>query len=189
MCIKRFDAIFDAFIFLMLNLAGVPLLEGTFDPPVGATRQPGATNMEALTGFTNMDATVQVIQLEEGKTDIINQYIMFCRVFDEQIKLYGYTEETIRETLRICRNKGILAEYIKKRENEIMDIMETLFDQEYVTRMYGLEERKAGMKEGEKERNVEFIRNLLQMNMDLDFIEKATGLSREDILKVKNGGE
>ena len=84
-----------------------------------------------------------------------------------------------------CRRSDIpaLVEYIKKRESEIMNIMETLFDQEYVTRMYGLEERKAGKEEGEKERNVEFIRNLLQMNMDLDFIEKATGLSREDILK------
>ena len=70
-----------------------------------------------------------------------------------------------------------------------MDIMETLFDQEYVTRMYGLEERKEGKKEGRNERNVEFIRNLLQMNMDLDFIEKATGLSREEILKVKEGAE
>ena len=75
------------------------------------------------------------------------------------------------------------------RNGEIMDIMETLFDQEYVTRMYGLEERKEGKKEGRNERNVEFIRNLLQMNMDLDFIEKATGLSREEILKVKEGAE
>ena len=149
--------------------------------------------MEALAGFTNMDATVQVIQLEEGKTDIINQYIMFCRVFDAQIKLYGYTEKAIRETLRICRDKGILAEYIKKRENEIMDIMETLFDQEYVTRMYGLEERRAGERDGEKkgrnERNFEITRNLLKMNMDIEFIEKATGLSRKEILKVKEGGE
>ena len=75
------------------------------------------------------------------------------------------------------------------RNGEIMDITETLFDQEYVTRMYGLEERKEGKKEGRNERNVEFIRNLLQMNMDLDFIEKATGLSREEILKVKEGAE
>ena len=137
----------------------------------------------------DLDATVKVIQLEEGKTDIINQYIMFCRVFDAQIKLYGYTETAIRETLRICRNKGILAEYIKKRENEIMDIMETLFDQEYVTRMYGLEERRAGEREGEKKRNTEITRNLLQMNMDIEVIEKATGLSREEILKVKEGAE
>ena len=82
-----------------------------------------------------------------------------------------------------------------------MDIMETLFDQEYVTRMYGLEERRAGREEGmkegmkvgidegEKKRNIAFINNLLQMNMDIEFIEKATGLSREEILKVKEGAE
>ena len=140
--------------------------------------------------FTNdeqcdLDATVHVIQFKEGKKDIINQYIMFCRVFNQQLKLYGYSEKTIHETLRICSDEGILTEYIKKMENEIMDIMATLFDQENITRLYGLEERK---KERNK-RNAEIVRNLLQMNMDISFIEKATGLSKDEILKLKDNPE
>ena len=70
-----------------------------------------------------------------------------------------------------------------------MDIMETLFDQEYVTRMYGLEERRAGERDGEKKGKREITRNLLQMNMDIEVIDKATGLSREEILRVKEGAE
>ncbi|MBQ1926574.1 MAG: hypothetical protein II180_10720 [Proteobacteria bacterium] len=133
----------------------------------------------------DLDAIVHVIQFKEGKKDIINQYIMFCRVFNQQLKLYGYSEKTIRETLRICSDEGILAEYIKKMENEIMDIMTTLFDQENITRLYGIEQ----MKEGEKRRNAEIVRNLLQMNMDISFIEKATGLSKDEILKLKENPE
>ena len=63
----------------------------------------------------------------------------------------------------------------------MMDIMATLFDQENITRLYGLEERK-------KERK-EIVRNLLQMNMDIPFIEKATGLSKDEILKLKENSE
>ncbi len=136
-------------------------------------------------GACDLDATVHVIRFKEGNLDIINQYIMFCRVFNQQLKLYGYSEKTIRETLRICSNEGILAEYIKKMENEIMDIMATLFDQENITRLYGLQERKEGETQGINARNAEFVRNLFQMNMDIQFIEKATGLSKEEILKLK----
>ena len=59
--------------------------------------------------------------------------------------------------------------------------MATLFDQENITRLYGIER----MKEAENRRNAEFVRNLFQMNMDIPFIEKATGLSEEEILKLK----
>ncbi len=108
-----------------------------------------------------------------------------CRVFNQQLKLYGYSEKTIRETLRLCSNEGILAEYIKKMENEIMDIMATLFDQENITCLYGLQERKEGETQGIHARNTEIVRNLFQMNMDIPFIEKVTGLSRDEILKLK----
>ena len=101
-----------------------------------------------------------------------------------------YTSQTIRETLRICRNKGILEEYIKKMEGEIMDIMTYLFDEDNNKRLFGLEQWKLGeeegKKEGKKEEKMQTAVNLLNMNMDISIIEKATGLSREDILKLKD---
>ncbi len=66
-----------------------------------------------------------------------------------------------------------------------MDIMATLFDQENITRLYGLQERNEGRNEGRNARNAEFVRNLFKMNMDIPFIEKATGLSKDEILKLK----
>lgn len=133
-------------------------------------------------GGCDLNATVHLLHFDENKTDIIHQYIMFCRVFNDQIKKYGYSPQAIRETLRICRDKGILAEYIKKMEGEIMNIMEYMFDEENNKRLFGLEQRNEGRKEEKKQTAI----NLLNMNMDLSIIEKATGLSKAEILELKD---
>ena len=75
-------------------------------------------------------------------------------------------------------------------ENEIMDIMEYMFDQDNITRLYGIEQMKIGEKRGietgvKKEKKATAI-NLLAMNMDIPVIEKATGLSKAEILKLKD---
>ena len=71
-----------------------------------------------------------------------------------------------------------------------MDIMEYMFDQDNVTRLYGIEQMKIGEKRGietgvKKEKKATAI-NLLAMNMDIPVIEKATGLSKAEILKLKD---
>ena len=140
-------------------------------------------------GGCDIDATVRVIQFDANKNDIINQYIAFCRVFDDLRKQYGYSQKTIRETLHICRHKNILAEYVIKMENEIMNIMEYMFDQDNVTRLYGIEQmnigRREGIEEGKEEEKKATASNLLALNMDMPFIEKVTGLSQAEILKLK----
>ena len=50
-------------------------------------------------------------------------------------------------TLRICRDRNILVECLKEREAEVMSIMEALFDQEEVTRRYGIALEKAKKEE------------------------------------------
>ena len=62
-----------------------------------------------------------------------------------------------------------------------MDIMEYMFDQDNVTRLNGIEQMKIGEKRGIEATAI----NLLAMNMDIPVIEKATGLSKAEILKLK----
>ncbi len=142
----------------------------------------------------DLEATAHVIYYREGNADIINQYIMFCRVFNEQVKKYGYTEQALKDTLCICRDKQILLKYILQREAEIMNIMTALFDQDYVTRMYGVDQKReglkegmeAGLKEGMKEGKRETATNLLKMGMSADVVAKATGLSVEEIADLRH---
>ena len=82
--------------------------------------------------------------------DIIGQYIIFCHVFDAQTKKCGRTREAAMETLRICRDRNVLKDYLKKREKEVFNIMIELFNQEYAVQAYGNAMEKKGIKIGEK---------------------------------------
>ena len=79
--------------------------------------------------------------------DIIGQYIIFCRVMDDQVKMLGRTQEAAIEAIRICCDRGVLKDYLEEREKEVITIMITLFNQEYATKQYG----KAQKEEGEDE--------------------------------------
>ncbi len=61
---------------------------------------------------------------------------IFCKVFDEQRKLYGMTAQTVRETIRICKDRNILKEYLMNREMEVVTIMMSLFDNEQIMKTY-----------------------------------------------------
>ena len=67
--------------------------------------------------------------------------------------------------------------------------MEYMFDQDNITRLYGIEQmnigRREGREEGKEEEKKATASNLLALNMDIPFIEKVTGLSQVEILKLK----
>ncbi len=104
--------------------------------------------------FDGADIDVEVkakIIYESDTEDIINQYIIFCKVFDEQRKLYGMTEQTVKETIRICKDRNILKEYLISREKEVVTIMMSLFDDEQIMRTYAKDiEKETERKTAEK---------------------------------------
>ena len=129
-----------------------------------------------------IDVDVMVHMLyDRENVDIIHQYITFCKVLTEQIKIHGKTRKAVEETLRICRDKKVLEDYLKERETEIMDIMTTLFDQDYVTKMYGIDQRR----EEKKETALKLIKN----GMDVNFASNITGLSVKEIEELRIQGK
>lgn len=98
----------------------------------------------------------QVITAETN--DIIGQYIIFSHVMDEQTRKYGRTRKAVEETIRICRNRSVLVEYLQEREKEVFDIMITLFDQEYAMEQYG----RSLKEEGREEEKVFSIRSVME---------------------------
>lgn len=88
-------------------------------------------------GGSDIDIEVRAKVIYESDTeDIINQYIIFCKVFDEQRKQYGMTEQAVKETIRICKDRDILKEYLISREVEVVTIMMSLFDDEQIMKTY-----------------------------------------------------
>ena len=82
-----------------------------------------------------VDAEVKVLY-QENENSIIGQYIIFCKVYNEQRKKYGQTKKAVTETIRICKDRNVLKDYLENKEQEVVDIMMTLFDDEQVLEAY-----------------------------------------------------
>ena len=95
-----------------------------------------------------VDLEVKVIY-DSSDGDILNQYIVFSKVFTEQYSLHGKTQKTIDETLRICRDKNVLSEYLKREE--VATIMYKFMDQETAMKKALKTERQEGWQEGRQE--------------------------------------
>ena len=107
------------------------------------------------------------------------------------MKLYGRTRKAVLETIHICKDQDVLAEYLKDREKEVVDIMMTLFEQEYAVERYGDEKRAEGRAEGRKEMAL----SLFQMGVPIEKIAEAakldvglvkSWLTESEIVGVKN---
>ena len=109
----------------------------------------------------------------EGKDDIISQYVDFTKVYNEQVKLHGKTREAVLETIRICKDRNVLKEYLSGREKEVISIMMGLFDQEKAIEQFGNEKKE----EGKLEEKMETAINM-----------KAEGLPEDLIARVLDVG-
>ena len=83
----------------------------------------------------SIDAEIKVLHRENEK-DIIGQYIIFSRVYTEQRKKYGNIRQAVEETIRICKDRNVLKEYLESREQEVINIMMTLFDDDQILKAY-----------------------------------------------------
>jgi hypothetical protein len=116
--------------------------------------------------------------------DIINQYIIFCKVFDDQRKLYGLTEQTVRETIRICKDRNVLREYLESREKEVVTIMMSLFDEEQIMKVY-LEDHD---RETERRTARDTAKRFLEMGkFTVEEIAAGTGLTIDEVKEIESG--
>ena len=129
---------------------------------------------------------VRVKMIYDGKEgDIINQYVAFTRIYNEQIKLHGRTREAVLETIRICKDQNVLSEYLSGREKEVVDIMMTLFNEEYILRTYVESREKEAAIEGEKrgseKTKMETALRMHEMGISVQDIAKASQVSVETV--------
>ena len=125
---------------------------------------------------------VKVRMLYDGKEgDILNQYVTFTKIYNEQVKQQGRTREAVLETIRICKDRKILKEYLESREKEVVDIMMTLFDQEYAVERYGDEKKAEGIAEGTIKAKREMTYELFDMGFSDNKIAKVVKVSLETV--------
>ncbi|MDE7224376.1 MAG: hypothetical protein K2O34_11445 [Acetatifactor sp.] len=136
-------------------------------------------------GKIAIDAEIKVLYQENE--DIIGQYIIFSKVYTEQRKLYGNTKQAVTETIRICKNRNVLREYLESKEKEVVDIMMTLFDDEQILKAYTKDIEDKTALETARETEREMAERLLKKGkMSLEEIaDCAPSLSFEELKKLQ----
>ena len=133
--------------------------------------------------FEGADIDIEVkakVIYESDTDDIINQYIIFCKVFNEQTKKHGMTQKAVRETIRICKDRNVLKEYLLEREKEVVTIMMSLFDDEQIMKSFIRSERYEAAQENARETAKKLIK---KGKMTLDEIADCVPLLSLDELK------
>ena len=149
--------------------------------------KPDSLNLSDLwiePGFSSIDLNVKIIYYKDAK-DILSQYILFTRIYDEQRKLFYDARLAIKETIHICRDKDILSNYIEKYEREAFDTMLTLYDPEAELcehiRCEVAQGRAEGKVEGKAEGKTEGIANSVSALMKKMNISKEKAMEMLDI--------
>lgn len=119
---------------------------------------------------------------ETKEGGIINQYVSFTKVCNEQVKVYGRTKKAILETIRIRKSKNVLKEYLENREKEVVDIIMVLYDEEEAMRTYVESERY----NAQNDARIEMAIDMLQDGEPVEKIVKYCKLSKEKVLELQN---
>ena len=117
-----------------------------------------------------------------GNGDIISQYVAFTKAYQEQARLLGRTVEAVRETIRICKDKDVLREYLSAHEKEVVSIMMALFDQEKAVEQFGYEKKQEGREEGDLKRAMRTASNMFKDGEPIDKIARFLEFPPETIL-------
>ena len=136
--------------------------------------------------FDGADIDIEIkakVIYESDKDNIINEYIVFCKVFNEQIKEHGMTKHAVTETIRICKNRNILKQYLSSKEVEVVTIMMSLFDDEQIMKSFIRSERHEAAQESAKET----VKRMIKMGkLSLDEIAiYVPALSMEELKEIE----
>ncbi len=71
------------------------------------------------------------------KNDCINQYIKFCKAANYMRATYpNDLKRAVQELVEYCIQNNILSDFVKEHRDEVYDMMDVLFNQDYVTQVH-----------------------------------------------------
>ncbi|MDO5147880.1 MAG: hypothetical protein Q4D76_00640 [Oscillospiraceae bacterium] len=111
-------------------------------------------------GTKKVNLSVKIIRSSSRDGDYVSQYFRFCKAANEMRKTYSHDLNlAVKKLTEYCLLNNILADFVKKHENEVFTMMDILFDQEYVTEIHEKnlvwESYNDGMNKGEEKGRAE----------------------------------
>ncbi len=103
-------------------------------------------------GRVRVETEVQVLRGDAAdKNDIVNQYVRFCKIADEERRKGGPTVETVKRIIDRCIEEGVLPVFLASRRKEVEDIMVVLYDEAKVREIHEYNVRKDALEQGRDE--------------------------------------
>ena len=142
--------------------------------------------------FGKVELEVPVYNINKGmNTELFNRseklshYAEFIAKKREYLQLYNDYETAVKKAMEFCITNGILDEFLKEHGGRIVSILSTEFDLDAALKVQRKEGREEGLREGsekgKEEERVEIAKRLLSLNITIQDIIKATGLTAEQI--------
>ena len=78
---------------------------------------------------------------KQWKAEIKSLQSEYDSIGKEQTKPFGMTQKAVTETIRICKDRNILRQYLSSKEVEVVTIMMSLFDEEQIMKSFIKSER------------------------------------------------
>ncbi|MBQ9874843.1 MAG: hypothetical protein IJM30_10295 [Thermoguttaceae bacterium] len=142
-------------------------------------------------GFpSGIDCEVRVLR-DGAPEDMINLYVRFTKVGDEQVKKCGRTQRAVVEIIDNCVKKDILAEYLIETRVEAMDAITLPFNDEIAIEEMKKEEYDKGRDEGRNEerensrkRSLSYLRDVLKYRFSVEPEETTRPLGDKSLEKL-----
>ena len=150
------------------------------------TRPPEISLAQEFFAGKECGIDVKVKMIYDGKEgDIINQYVLFTKICNEQMKKHGRTRKAVTEAIRICKDRDVLREYLSNRESEVADIMMVLYDEEEIMRSYVESERHEAKQEARYDEKIETAKRMLNDGaLSVDKVAEFSNLPIEVIERL-----
>ena len=139
----------------------------------------------------SLEAVVKVINVnyEKGarilkKCQTLREYSEFIYITRKLMKETGELHTAIEESIRICREKGILDEFLKRNGGDIVSFLFEELTREECEAIREEDGYMRGLEEGQLKEKHDVARNMIDMGMDTEIIAKATGLAEEEIANL-----
>ena len=142
----------------------------------------------------SLEILVKVININSSKKSPV---LVQCKKLHEYSLLIDYIRENknknpkvpLEEALTKAINNGILDEYLKRKSTEVRNMLIAEYSYETDIKVQRREAfrlgKQEGISQGAEQKAIETAKNLLHDNFEPKAIQKYTGLSLEQIKKIK----
>ena len=108
-------------------------------------------------------------------------------MYNGQTALYGRNAKAVSETIRICENEDVLADYLRSREKEVSGIMLAFSDIDKQFDLYVEGEKKIAGEQALSAKFIDLVKRKVfsisqaaeELNMTVEEFEEKSGLKAE----------